>query len=160
MDMNAIYNTGRVRRFHTTDLPAQTIGHHSWGVALIVARIYPAPHLVPSHLFMAALTHDCAEAYTGDLPAPVLREHPELKLVMDGIERTYNKSMGIDYELTEREKHILRWADVLECFLYAEHCLGMGVMGAAIIMDNAQHYLLALGFPTSEAKEFYNELFS
>lgn len=159
MNLNKLYSTGRVKRFHTTDLPAQTIGHHSWGVALICEAVYPKPHLPSVNLLMAALTHDCAESHTGDVPSPAFKAHPELAQVVHAIERQFNRENDIDYELTDRERHILRWADMLECVLYAEHCVHLGVLQAQFIMDRAQSYLLEIGFPTSEAKELYNGIF-
>lgn len=159
MNISQLYPTGRVKRWHTTDLPAQTVGHHAWGVALIVARIYPRPHEVPSKLLLAALTHDCAEHVSGDIPSPARKLHPELNMVIAGIERRYRNEADIEFELTDREKAILKWADTLECCLYAEHQANMGITQARVVMYRAKAYLKDLGFPTSEARDLYEEIF-
>jgi hypothetical protein len=159
MNISQLYPTGRVKRWHTTDLPAQTVGHHSWGVALIVAKVYPKGHDVPPRVMMAALTHDCAEHVTGDIPSPAMKAHPELGMVLAGIERRYNVAAGIEYDLTDRERHILKWADTMECLLYAEHCSNMGIVQGHVVMHRAKAYLKDLGFPTSEARDLYEEIF-
>jgi 5'-deoxynucleotidase YfbR-like HD superfamily hydrolase len=159
MNISQLYPTGRVKRFHTTDLAPQTIASHSWAVALIVATIYPKNIAVPAKLLLAALTHDCAEHVTGDIHSPAMKLCPELGMVLAGMERKYNTEAGIEYELTDRERHILKWADVLECALYAEHQENMGVLQGHIIKLRAQAYLKDMSFPTSEAKDLYDDIF-
>lgn len=159
MDLHKLYPTGRLKRWHTTDLPAQTIGHHSWGVALVVATIYPRGHDVPAKLMLAALTHDCAEAITGDIPSPAMKQYPELGMMLAGIERRFNVEAGIEFDLTDRERAILKWADTFECAMYAEHIFHMGVLQANFVLIRARTYLKDMGFPTSEARELYGEVF-
>lgn len=163
MNINRIYPSGRVRRFHTTDLPGQTVGHHSWGVALIVADIYPRGRgytEIPSRLLLSALTHDCAEVMIGDVPSPIQREYPELAQVLKGIERRFNLAYDIEFELTEKERAILKWADMFECLLFAQHCVSMGMRPASEVRTRAKEYLDQLGFPTNESKELYYAIFS
>lgn len=159
MNISQLYPTGRVKRWHTTDLPAQTVGHHSWGVALIVAQIYPKGHEIPSRLLLAALTHDCAEHVTGDIPSPAMKQWPELGMVLAGIERKYNMEAGIEFDLTDRERAILKWADLLECFLYASHCDDMGVSQAEDVVYRAKSYIDGMEPPTSEARDLYEKIF-
>lgn len=92
MNINTILNSGDVVRFHNhAGIDKQRNSEHQWGVALIVEHIYPN---ASKALILAALTHDCAEYYTGDVPFPVKKDCPELSAVLHRI------TIFIRYRLT------------------------------------------------------------
>ena len=115
-----VYNSGRVERYHTNPAPvAQTIAQHSWGVAVLILKLHPNPDL---NLISAALHHDCAELYVGDVPAPTKWDNPELSDMLHKLESKISGQMGIMQEyLTEEDEEWLRACDRLELVLWCEH---------------------------------------
>jgi 5'-deoxynucleotidase YfbR-like HD superfamily hydrolase len=153
-----LYDAGRIQRYHTSDVTPQSVAAHSWGVAMIVCRCYPKDRPIPQNLIMAAMTHDMAEAETGDIPAPAKWDYPQLGKVLDQIEQSFNETHGIDYKLTPQEARILEWADTFELVLW---CSVHRHLVAAEDMLLVGHEILARkGFPTTEAKELYDEFFN
>ena len=164
-DFKTLYKAGRVKRFHTTDVPAQELGQHSWGVAMIVYAIYPKGEgfpEVPNRLMMAALTHDLAETETGDIPAPAKWANPKLDKLLGRLEKDFNERMGIDQffkDLSAKEKHILAWADMFELCLYSmKHAL-VDNQDALKISRNGFEALSDMGFPTTESEALYEHFF-
>ena len=79
-NFQALYDAGAVKRWHTKlTIKEQDNAAHQWGVAMIVAHIFPGS----SHLLMAALTHDLHEAEAGDIPYPFKRNNPVVKEAYD-----------------------------------------------------------------------------
>ena len=116
-NLEAILRSGQVARYHAQpEIPAQSMAEHQWGVAILVIKMYSNPS---KNLLMAAVTHDCAEAVTGDIPSPVKREHPEMKAVLDDVENRVNKEWGINYDLNEIDKRRLKICDILEGLYYS-----------------------------------------
>jgi 5'-deoxynucleotidase YfbR-like HD superfamily hydrolase len=156
-----LYAAGRVKRYHTCDVPAQELGQHSWGVAMIVATIYPRDVEVPSRLLLAALTHDLAESETGDVPATAKWGDKKLSRALERLEDKFNEEHAIMFELTAPEKRILQWADTFELIMY---CLHQNVMGNSYALDivkrGAQYIMENLKFPTTESKELFDEFFN
>jgi len=162
IDFNKLYRAGRVKRYHTADVPAQTLAQHSWGVVMIVAMIYPrgVGYIgVPSNLIMAALTHDLAESETGDIPATTKWGSARMSSVLDELEASFNQRYDIDYQLTPKELDILKWADTFELCLYCLHHVNMGNEYAGEILGNGLMHLRKKDFPTTEAKELYESIF-
>ena len=124
-NFKSLYSAGRVKRYHTADVQAQTLAQHSWGVAMIVARIYPNQRPTPTVL-MAALTHDLAEMETGDVPAPTKWNNPKLNNALRDAELSFNLRHDIQLDLTVKETDILHWADTFELCLYCSHQINMG----------------------------------
>ena len=70
MSLQDIFNAGRVRRWHTNPVMADTddrIDGHSGRVARIIARLHPKPS---ADLLVAALTHDDGEIAIADISGP------------------------------------------------------------------------------------------
>jgi 5'-deoxynucleotidase YfbR-like HD superfamily hydrolase len=157
---NKLYKAGRITRYHTADVKPQTLGHHQWGVAMIVCMIYPN-HRPPPDIIMAALTHDLAESETGDIPATAKWGNSRLDAALSESEVAFNKRHGIDFELTMtgREQDILHWADTFELCLYCQYQVNMGNEYAGEILANGIGHLRKMRFPTTEAKELYDSIF-
>lgn len=66
-------------------------------------------HAVPPHLAMQGLLHDAAEAFTGDISAPVKRLVPEFKALERRIEESIFPRLGIPVDLAPEVKE----ADIL-----------------------------------------------
>ena len=107
-----------VTRCHASPhLRGTTVGHHSAGVAALVLAAY-APALPPSILLRACILHDLPEQYTGDLPAMVKWDNPELKNVLSRVERTWWANTPYkecpELPLSKDEHFIFKWADIME----------------------------------------------
>lgn len=79
---------GRMHRFYS-------VASHSVYVSLIVP---------PQHA-MAALLHDAAEAFTGDLSSPLKALLPDYKAIESGIEEAIFAQLGLEYPFNSVIKH-------------------------------------------------------
>lgn len=117
-----IYDSGGTRRYHNRPKLNQNVREHSWGVAVIIITMHPNP---TPNLLRAAILHDCSESVYGDFVSPAKVAFPELReldnklnsLFWEKIEEEY----GLNYpHLTTEEKLWLDFADMYECFLFAQ----------------------------------------
>tara|TARA_Y100000310_G_scaffold315600_1_gene366343 strand:+ start:2988 stop:3488 length:501 start_codon:yes stop_codon:yes gene_type:complete len=111
-----VMNSGDVKRYHTLPtIGEQTNATHSWGVAVIATYLHPN---LSAKILLKALMHDVGEIETGDIPAPVKWENPELKKQLHLLEEKVAKNLEIDYELTEYEQTIFKQADMFELLFF------------------------------------------
>lgn len=159
MNINAVYEAGAVRRFHTVaDYSGgglQSVAEHSWGVALIFAELYreTVGGPVPDWALIYCLTHDVGESVTGDIPATTKWRFPELAAVAEEAEKEVMTELGVP-EPPEHRKYaehvsLFRWADALECYAYAQR---RSLSGSPEYRKVAQRLLIAFeGFPALPA---------
>jgi len=113
-----------VRRFHTVPGECETVGHHSAGVALLIATLNP---FCSAALLKAALTHDLAEWVTGDVPAQVKWANPQLADDWEQLEQGIMKEWNLDAgTLTPDELLWLKWCDTLDLMLHARDQMRLG----------------------------------
>jgi hypothetical protein len=115
-----------VRRFHTKRLIGeQNLGHHSFGVVSLILILHPNPTI---SLIRAALWHDMAEQYIGDVPSPALRADSEYGTVYESLERDYlSKNLQLHMHSLAFEEHCWLWSvDKLECLLYSREQVQLG----------------------------------
>lgn len=123
MKLDVVYDAGAVERFHTRRaIRRQTVGEHSWGVAMVVLAICDPS----ANLLKAALLHDVPELATGDIPAPFKWAYPAINDLLGQAEDDISANWGVSVELTDDELHILKWADMFELCLYARAEVAMG----------------------------------
>jgi hypothetical protein len=112
-----------VTRWHTMpNLKPQNLAAHSWGVALLIARLYDGPAVFLPALLRAALEHDLAESEIGDMPRPARTlDHRNLEAVTGA-------RMGImgEWSLPESVRPWLEWADLIEAGLHAQREAALG----------------------------------
>jgi 5'-deoxynucleotidase YfbR-like HD superfamily hydrolase len=131
-----------VRRYHTVNLiVGETVGHHSCNVAWLVTLLTEEPSTA---LIQAALLHDVAEQWTGDVPATAKwmssNLHKELNALEDNL-HMYHELWKPD--LTPEEAAILKQADMLDlCFKMVEE-LEMGNQYARPILVRGIEWLMA-----------------
>ena len=89
--MHNLYDAGQVTRYHTIG-GAQSVAEHSWGVAMLIMRYHPDP---PLHLIQAALEHDLAEKWIGDVPYPTKLDYPRLGDSYKEAEQDIERVVGI-----------------------------------------------------------------
>ena len=111
-----------VRRWHrNADLADTTdpIGGHSARVALLLLNYWPMSSVFA---ITHALTHDLGEAYAGDVPGNIKRQHPELAEALEEVEALGAKMMGIaDPNCTAREMAQVNLCDKLDAYLWMRH---------------------------------------
>jgi 5'-deoxynucleotidase YfbR-like HD superfamily hydrolase len=116
MNIRKVLQSGDVVRFHNSiGMDKQKNSEHEWEVALILQHIYPE---CSKQLLLAALTHDAAEYYTGDIPFPAKQASPELKSVLDNLERQWEEQNGVHFDLHPEETYFLKLADTLSGMWY------------------------------------------
>jgi 5'-deoxynucleotidase YfbR-like HD superfamily hydrolase len=116
---NALYLSSFVRRWHTDARLAptgQTLGHHQWGVAVLILTLHPNPS---RSLILAALTHDAGELLTGDLPYAFKKMHPEEAEHVEQVgDYARDDLLGFFLRLDDTEQEWLEMCDRLESVLY------------------------------------------
>ena len=128
-------SAGRIKRYHTHPIIGeQTVGDHTYGLVQILRHI--TEDGCSKNLMIAALDHDVLEFFTGDIPHPAKRMFPELKQVLDEIEKSAaDVNNMVEYSnLGEGEKLMLHCADLLEMGFYGAYQIKMGnTFGADIV---------------------------
>lgn len=119
--VDLVLDGSAVERFHTwPTIKSNTVGAHSFGVAWWTALIY---EMQPSvNVLLYALSHDLAEYHTGDTPANVKWEHPDLAAELQKVESLELKrqSAGVlPRAVTEEEKTVVSVADSLDMLAFA-----------------------------------------
>jgi len=121
--LSKVMDSGDIKRYHT--LPTvgeQTNATHSWGVAVIATYLHPD---LNARVLLKALMHDVGEIETGDIPAPVKWENPELKKQLSVLEARVAKNLEIEYNLTEYEQRIFKQRKLGNCHI--NHVFSNGV---------------------------------
>lgn len=117
-------DAGAVKRFHTMrTIGDQTVAEHSFNVCMLLYRLLDSPS---AELIKAALYHDLPEVITGDIPATMKWRQPQLNMMLQVVESTIVEENGWVVELSEEERTILKYVDMLELMLYCrdQHMLG------------------------------------
>jgi 5'-deoxynucleotidase YfbR-like HD superfamily hydrolase len=131
---------GEVKRYHTlATIGEQTVGSHSWGVALILNWLKPD---ISKTAILKALTHDVAEKQTGDMPAPTKWNNKELALELSIVEKGIEQKLGIDYELTAEEKEFFKQSDLFELLLYCVNQRSLGNTNVNVVFSNGVEKLV------------------
>ena len=114
--LSKVMNSGDIKRYHTLPtIGEQTNATHSWGVAVIATYLHP---ILNARVLLKALMQDVGEIATGDIPAPVKWENPELKKQLNVLEARVAKNLEIEYDLTDYEKRIFKQADMFELLFF------------------------------------------
>jgi 5'-deoxynucleotidase YfbR-like HD superfamily hydrolase len=122
-----LYQAGEVRRFHTMRvLHPQSVGEHSWGVALMLLWLHD-DKLPSAQLMRAAIAHDLPEAWTGDIPAPAKWASKDLTDALHDMEKRFELKHGMNgHTLTAEEQDLMSFADMADLVLYCVTEISMG----------------------------------
>lgn len=123
-DFKYLHAAGRVKRYHSEDIPAQSVGEHCYGVASLIGCIVEEPR---AELLLAALWHDAAEKLTGDVPYP--SKHAllgQVSIALANLEDRIDALFDLRQPLTNDEKIVLKVCDHLELMLYCLHQIRAG----------------------------------
>jgi len=155
MSFQVLYNAARTKRWHTCDtLKEQNLADHQWGVALIVMELAPGNY----NLLRAALVHDLGESVTGDIPYTGKRLYPELGYYSEAAERDFADGYGTMVRLSDDERRIATWADMLEAYLFAKREVLLGNTTMSSVVDNAREALSTYKPPNPRAAELLKEV--
>lgn len=105
-------------RYHAVPtVGTQTVGLHSWGVAVIL--LYLTEGNVRVELLQAAILHDAPEIHTGDIPFTTKRDNPVIKKALAELEAEAHRTIVLPFpELQPSEEALLKVADTLEGLLW------------------------------------------
>lgn len=129
-------DAGAVTRYHAKRTHrSQTVAEHTFGILMLLKQVMNPTW--PPHglwrIYEAALHHDLPELFTGDVPAPIKRAHPDLGPLMESIEEGL-APLYQDFGLSEEEAALLKWADRMELVLWCleEYRMGNTYMGDTV----------------------------
>lgn len=132
-----ILDAGSVERYHSSKVPKQTVGHHSWGVAIICLILWPDNH----NLLKMALLHDAHEKIIGDIPYKMKKRLSGIMDAESTIERQWPYSVRGIHNQEDLQK--LACADMLELVSWTYEQLlagcqfarGMNVYATGILLQ-------------------------
>jgi 5'-deoxynucleotidase YfbR-like HD superfamily hydrolase len=134
-----LLRSGGTQRYHTHAarmIKTQDVAQHTYNLLLILSSL--TFHKASGALWLAALTHDAGEHWTGDMPSPTKRAN-NLRNIMDALERVALESYAEfkPPELSPGEAGVLKLADALEGAL---RCLHEAAMGNRLIDEVATNF--------------------
>jgi 5'-deoxynucleotidase YfbR-like HD superfamily hydrolase len=112
---------------------------------------------VSKEAILRALTHDVAELFTGDVPAPVKWDNPDLVEVLKRIEDKYESDIGIGYRLSPEETVLGKQADMFELLVFCVRQRRLGNTNMNEVFSNGVEYLASSGL-NSKGKELLGYL--
>lgn len=140
--IKALRSSGLVERLHT--MPhhgSYNVAQHCYGVCSLLFVLHPNPSI---DLIRAALWHDFGEQWTGDIPAPIKWQEPELAEILRRVEQKYE----IDYfgaDITENlsgeELFWLKCCDIIELLLWTDEQILLGNSRVEIVADKIGQWL-------------------
>jgi 5'-deoxynucleotidase YfbR-like HD superfamily hydrolase len=117
-----------VQRLHVVrHLMPYTNGQHSANAALLAIELCRLNRLPIASVVEYMLLHDLAEGYTGDMPANVKWENPQLAAALTTTEERWCRAHGLELpDLSNEEAAICKFADMAELGLYCAEELTLG----------------------------------
>ncbi len=148
---------GAVERCHTVrHQGSYSVAAHSWGVAMLMHYLWPEDF---GRLAIHCLSHDVAEAWVGDIPAPVKKFVPGLSHKMADMEHWLEVTLGLPPSslLGQEDAMKLKVCDCLEFYLWCREQLALGNNFAHDPLEEITRYLLGMGLP-DKAMSLFTEL--
>lgn len=142
-------DSGGIMRFHACPkMRKQRLSDHMWKVALIAEFLLPN---ISKDALMYALTHDSTELVTGDIPATLKWEFPEIKDVLKGIESKYSSAPE---SISDLEKLVIKLADFIDGILFCCDSYADGCKEAKVIFQRWMRHLTMFLFEEDTRKVF------
>lgn len=154
MDIIKVLQGGNVQRYHANPgISKQLNSAHQWRVTLLLLHIFPE---VSKETILGALTHDCAEIVTGDLPATLKWDNPEIKNYIRDIETRVESDMGIIFTTSQSDVQKIKMCDMLEGMTYCIDCLESGEHNVAKPFTKWSEYVIKHElFENQQVRELY-----
>ena len=135
-------------RYHTQrTLRTQTVGQHTFNMLMLVQLICPVAR---KEVLVAVMHHDLPEFFTGDMPAPIKRASPALKVLMDELE-TDLAPLYKEFDLIPEEWALIKWVDLMELTMFGLEELKMGNRFVEDVVTNGIQWLSAVKAPNEIA---------
>ena len=117
-----LYRTGFGQRYAMNPemaWTAQTLGHHQWGVAVLLLELFPDCSM---ETLKEALLHDTGEPGAGaDVSAPAKAKYPKLAEAVTDAEHAERAELGATWSLLHVREHLaIELCDKLEAYLFAK----------------------------------------
>lgn len=145
-----LYRAGEIKRLHTVYTQHQhTVAEHVYGSQVIAMELCLLNGLTASAMMRVVgmlLVHDAAEVWTGDWPAPIKREVPELKTIEADLEKRFYEKHNIELpNLVPLEEAIVKAADTLDLAMVCMREKLMGNKSRALeeVFSNCMEYVVA-----------------
>jgi len=134
---------GHVVRFHTRPEvgEGQNVASHTWRALIVLTTLWED---VSKEAILWLLFHDVAEAELGDLPATTKWKYTELAQEFSKAEFKYEKDLELPVmlqDLTEKDRNLVKMADMLELVLHCKRQIQMGNTLAEPIYTRGREYL-------------------
>lgn len=132
---------GNVRRVHTAPHVGEyTVGKHSFDLAMLLIILHPNPS---AELLKAALMHDIAERWVGDVPGYIKRKDPSIKASIDAAEADHARRLGFEAHeaLTQDDLVWLKALDTFELWLWCLDQLAFGNQHVEAIYEDVDTWL-------------------
>lgn len=142
MQRNFIYEGGSVLRYHIVDtIKSQDVAAHSFGVAWWCEIL--TVKTASKALIMAALSHDLAEQFTGDIPSPAKRAMDISSRVAEYEQNHLKEASVYSYmeDLQSGEEFILKLADLLDGMMYCLRERKLGNSNVRIVYARFNSYI-------------------
>ena len=154
-----LMSSGSVVRFHEEPLPIdQNVGHHCWGVVVLLSIYHPGPS---AQLLRAAALHDATEKLLGDPSFTSKILFPEIREFHKRLEVEASREMEISWVtegLTQDDRRWIKWADTVEGMLWTKNLFEkFGYPIARTIYMRWWNFLQTMPLPsdyTEEARQF------
>lgn len=116
-----LYRTGFGQRYAMNPEMAwtgQTLGHHQWGVAVLLIELFPDCSMAT---LREALLHDTGEPGAGaDMSAPAKAQYPDLAVAVALAELNERSDMGVPKDVSFPCDHLaIMLCDKLEAYMFA-----------------------------------------
>lgn len=143
-------DAGAVKRYHVKRTHrTQTIAEHTFGMLMLVKQVaagtFDDSRMVD--LYEAILHHDLPELFTGDVPAPIKRVHPDLGPLMDSIEEGLAPLYMNVEDLDPRDAALLKWADRMDLVMWCLEEVRMGNTNLIPTVARGLGWILAVRVP-------------
>ena len=118
-----LYRTGFGQRYAMNPEMAwtgQTLGHHQWGVAILLLELFPNCSMAT---LREALLHDTGEPGAGaDVSAPAKAKYPALAEAAEIAELAEREELGVPWrnDLSELQDDMIELCDKLEAYMFAQ----------------------------------------
>lgn len=155
MNLYTLRDAGAVKRYHTVrTIGQQTVAEHTFNMLHIVLELEPEASL---NLIKAVMNHDMAEVITGDIPATFKWRFPVANDALAVTEKVIEEEFGLTADITDYEKLVLKYADLLELTMYCCEQLDMGNRFTLQILENGVSALQRLPTLNVRAEELVRE---
>ncbi|UYD72108.1 hypothetical protein [Vibrio phage vB_VpaM_VPs20] len=153
--IETILDSGYVQRFHAQPhMPKQDLAQHQWRVAMLLHHFYT--HVPPEAVYYA-LTHDCAELATGDIPSPVKRASESIRDAVSAVEddfnaehRTGDMNAIASHPVSSLWRSRVKLCDMIEGLRFCAECVMTGNQFAKDVGKKWLEYLDSYPAPQTE----------